>query len=98
MLIFTFLSTLLKYMVVVALWFWPCVLSTSFTDETPEIIRPDGTATVTHNTVHFIKKTPGQAVAHKRQRLASDKLQAAKEFDAMLKQGDEWRPVVTIEE
>ena len=54
----------------------------------PEITRPDGTATVKHKTVHFIKTTPGQPVAHKPRRLAPDKLQAAKkEFDAMLKLG-----------
>ena len=59
-------------------------LLTSF----PKVTRPDGTATVKHKTVHFIKTTPGRLVAHKPRCLAPDKLQAAKKvFDAMLKLG-----------
>ena len=53
-----------------------------------DITRPGGVATVKHKTVHFIKTSPGPAVAHRLHCLAPHKLQAArKEFDAMLKLG-----------
>lgn len=43
----------------------------------PSITRPEGVATVKHNTVHFIKTTPGPPVSHKSRRLAPEKLVAA---------------------
>ncbi|GBP56653.1 hypothetical protein EVAR_12331_1 [Eumeta japonica] len=55
----------------------------------PDITRPSGTLrSPKHNTVHFIKTTPGPPVSCPPRRLAPDKLQIAKcEFEAMLKDG-----------
>ncbi|GBP52226.1 Retrovirus-related Pol polyprotein from transposon 297 [Eumeta japonica] len=55
----------------------------------PDITRPSGTLrSPKHNTVHFIKTTPGPPVSCPPRRLAPDKLQIAKcEFEAMLKNG-----------
>ncbi|GBP93203.1 hypothetical protein EVAR_24946_1 [Eumeta japonica] len=53
----------------------------------PDMTRPSGTLrNPKHNTVHFIKTTPGPPVSSPPRRLAPDKLQIAKcEFEAMLK-------------
>ncbi|XP_061704183.1 uncharacterized protein LOC133515628 [Cydia pomonella] len=58
-------------------------------NEFPEITRPSGVQReLKHNTVHFIKTTPGAPVSSSPRRLAPDKLQIAKkEFEAMLKDG-----------
>lgn len=57
--------------------------------EFPEITRPAGThRTVTHNTQHHIRTTPGPPVSCPPRRLAPDKLKVAKtEFQAMLANG-----------
>lgn len=57
--------------------------------EFPEITRPPGTFRhVNHNTVHYIKTTPGPPVHCTPRRLAPEKLKIAKhEFDEMLRNG-----------
>lgn len=55
----------------------------------PELTRPSGTPMkTTHQTVHYIKTTPGPPVSSKPRRLAPDRLRAAKEeFETMMKMG-----------
>lgn len=57
--------------------------------EFPDITRPSGThRTPKHNTVHYIRTTPGPPVSCTPRRLAPDKLKIAKEeFATMLKMG-----------
>lgn len=57
--------------------------------EFPEITRPAGRHhTTPHNTVHYIRTTPGPPVSSPPRRLAPDKLQIAKkEFQSMLTNG-----------
>lgn len=57
--------------------------------EFPEIVSPPGRhQEVKHNTVHYIRTTPGPPVSSSPRRLAPDKLQIAKkEFESMLKSG-----------
>ncbi|KAL1448829.1 hypothetical protein WDU94_000084 [Cyamophila willieti] len=54
-----------------------------------DITRPNGTTKdIEHNTLHYIKTTPGPPVANRPRRLAPAKLKAAqKEFEAMLHLG-----------
>ncbi|CAK1595488.1 unnamed protein product [Parnassius mnemosyne] len=54
-----------------------------------DITRPSGTHKVlNHNTLHYIRTTPGPLVSCAPGRLAPDKLKIAKEeFEAMLKNG-----------
>lgn len=61
----------------------------SVLSEYPNITRPSGTPkTYQHNTVHFIKTTPGPPVSSRARRLPPDKLAIAKrEFEEMLKNG-----------
>lgn len=58
-------------------------------NEYPNITRPSGTPRAyQHNTVHFIKTTPGPPVSSRPRRLPPDKLLIAqREFDEMLKNG-----------
>lgn len=58
-------------------------------DEFPEITRPAGIhRSISHNTEHHIRTTPGPPVATPPRRLAPDKLKIAKqEFQAMLTNG-----------
>lgn len=55
----------------------------------PEVTRPAGTVTeVKHNTMHYIKTTPGPPLCCRPRRLDPDRLKAAKkEFDDMLTNG-----------
>lgn len=55
----------------------------------PEITRPSGTlVTPRHNTVHYIKTTPGPPISCAPRRLAPDKLKIAKQqFELMLSSG-----------
>ena len=57
--------------------------------EFPQLARPDGTPReVHHNTVHYIKTTPGPPVSCGYRRLAPDRLQIAqREFNTMLREG-----------
>jgi hypothetical protein len=57
--------------------------------EFPDITRPAGTPRKTkHNTLHYIRTTPGPPVSCSPRRLAPDKLKIAKlEFDAMIANG-----------
>ncbi|CAK1593602.1 unnamed protein product [Parnassius mnemosyne] len=57
--------------------------------EFPEITRPAGTQhTITHNTIHHIRTTPGPPVTSSPRRLAPDKLKIARqEFESMLANG-----------
>lgn len=57
--------------------------------EFPEITKPAGThRTVTHNTLHHLRTTPGPPVSCPPRRLAPDKLKIAKqEFEDMLANG-----------
>ncbi|CAK1603651.1 unnamed protein product [Parnassius mnemosyne] len=55
----------------------------------PEITRPSGTLVVPrHNTVHYIRTTPGPPISCTPRRLAPDKLKIAKqEFELMINNG-----------
>lgn len=55
----------------------------------PEITRPSGTPTVPkHNTLHYIRTTPGPPISCTPRRLAPDKLKIARrEFELMLSNG-----------
>ncbi len=57
--------------------------------EFPALVKPSGIhREVRHNTMHYIRTTPGPPVACRPRRLAPDRLAAAKaEFDAMLRDG-----------
>lgn len=57
--------------------------------EFPEITKPPGThRTITHNTVHHIRTTPGPPIFCSPRRLAPDKLKIARaEFEGMLQSG-----------
>ncbi len=57
--------------------------------EFPALVKPSGIhREVRHNTMHYIRTTPGPPVACRPRRLAPDRLAVAKaEFDAMLRDG-----------
>ena len=57
--------------------------------ECPDLTRPSGDPReVRHNTVHYIKWTPGPPVSYRLRRLAPDRLAIDKaEFDFMLREG-----------
>ena len=57
--------------------------------EFPALVKPSGVhREVQHNTMHYIRTTPGPPVACRPRRLAPDRLAVAKaEFDAMLRDG-----------
>ncbi|CAK9819243.1 SGCZ [Anthophora plagiata] len=66
----------------------------------PELTRPSGTPNQTsHQTVHYIKTTPGPPVSSKPRRLAPDRLRAARqEFEVMMKMENIPNPTIQQEQ